>query len=82
MKTLAYILNAVFIIFVCIEFLTDFRHDGYGISFFIALILFSTVNVLSIMSHSDGRGIVSLFFERKRLEQEQKLENLKKNMGR
>jgi len=83
MKTLAYVLNAAFIIFICLAFFNeDIRYNWNGILFFIALLLFSAVNIYSIMYHSDERGIISLFFERKRLEQEQKLENLKKNMGR
>ena len=82
MKILAYILNVAFIIFLFISVFSETKPSGRDIFLLCIFFLFATINVTALFLSSNGKNILSLFLERKRLEQEQKLNAIKEHMGK
>jgi hypothetical protein len=82
MKIFAYLANIAFFATVLFLFFFQGRLDGKEALIFGLLFAFPVVNILALAASAKGRDFFSLFLERKRLEQEQKLHALKKSMGK
>lgn len=84
MNGLAIIGNFVglaFLAFVFFEARVWKEGTGDLIAFVLVLVLL-IVNLVALFSKRDRKDFLSLFWERKRLEQEKKIRELKKEMGK
>lgn len=81
MKIFAYLCNVSFIIFlVVVAFTEKSSPDGKGLMIFTVFLALPVVNLIALATSGNGRDFLSLYFEVKRLEQEQKIIAIKKSM--
>lgn len=81
MKILAYLGNVAFFIYLVVAAFNQDHFNGEKVMVYALFFAFPVINLIAIAG-SGGRGFLSLYFERKRLEQEQKIFALKKSMGK
>lgn len=83
MKLFATLANIAFIIFVLSLFLGEIGHvDGKGVALFAVLVAFPIVNLVALWVAAGNRSLVALFMERKRLEQEMKIAELRNSAAK
>lgn len=82
MRILAYLGNIAFIIFLLVRATNQDHLDGKVIGILLLFLTLPVVNLFVIVTSGNERNIFSLYCERKKLEQEQKIVALKKSMGR
>lgn len=82
MKLLAYVANVAFLIFSFAIFFMSEHLEGMMIMMLMLFFALPVVNLIALAASGNGSDFFSLYFERKRLEQEQKIISLKKSMGR
>ncbi len=82
MKILAYLGNIAFIVFLIITAVTQDHLGGKMIMLLFIFLALPVVSLLALASPGNGKDFFSLYFERKRLEQEQQILAIKKNMGK
>ena len=58
------------------------KPGGLDVFLFCIFFLFAVINVTALFLPSKGKNTLSLFLERRRLEQEQKLNAIKDHMGK
>lgn len=83
MKIAAYLANVAFIIFLtCLWAMSNAPTTGKDILIWFLFFLYAVANILALWLASEHRGFLSLYFERKRLEQEIKIDQLRKQAGK
>ena len=82
MKILAYVGNISFAVAMLVALLSEDTLDGKQILIFVLFFALPVVNLFALAASAKGRDFFSLYFEHKRLEQEQKIIALKKSMGK
>ena len=82
MKRIAYLANVAFLVAVLVLFVNHGALDAKDALIFVLLFAMPLVNVVALAASAKGRDFFSLFFERKRLEEEEKVNALKKKLGK
>ena len=83
MKIVASLANVAFIIFlICLWAMSNDPTTGKDVLIWLIFFLYAVVNILALWLASKHRGFLSLYFERKRLEQEIKIDQLRKQAGK
>lgn len=83
MKKFVIIINFAFIAFIFILFFgSNSRPSEKDVLIFILFLAFPILNLIAFWRTSNSRDILSLFIERKRLEQEKKIADLRKSLGK
>jgi hypothetical protein len=83
-RKLAYIVNTVFVIALLVMFVISLNGPQSNRAeslIFLLLLAIPLINFLAIAGSGKEKDFFSLYFERKRLEQEKKIAELKKSMG-
>lgn len=78
MKVLAYCANGALLLLAIYVVLSGGIRDGKDAVWFVALVLFPILNIYALASGAAGTDLLSLIIERRRLEQQQKIADLKK----
>jgi hypothetical protein len=84
MRKLAGIVNMLLVAlwFVGLIMMIAAKTDGVSIFLFVFLVFIPIINFLALAESGKEQDLLSLYFERKKLEQQKKLDELKKSMGR
>lgn len=80
MINMAYISNIIFIIWVFYEALTITNFSEKDTIYLALFIIFPAINVIALSTKNNARDFLALFLERKKLEQEQKIQELRKGL--
>jgi hypothetical protein len=81
LRILAYLANTAFVIALLVAVLNSDHLNGVQILIFALLFVLPLINFLALAGSSKEKDFFSLYFERKKLEQEKKIAELKKSMG-
>ena len=81
MINIAYISNIIFIIWVFYEAFTITSFSEKDTIYMALFIIFSAINIIALSTRNNARDFLALFLERKKLEQEQKIQELKKGLN-
>jgi hypothetical protein len=78
-KIIAYLGNVIFIVFV----FTDMprKMDAENILILIALLSLPAINTAALLSKGDMVKVISLYFQRKKLEQEKRIKELQESLN-
>ena len=84
MNRLAIIGNFAALIFLTFVFIDDrvWKEDAWELLLFVIIYILPIVNLIALFAKRDRKDFFTLFWERKRLEQEKKILELKKEMGK
>jgi hypothetical protein len=83
MKLITIFSNIAFIIFILSLSTSEVgRWNGREVAIFAVFILLPIVNLLTLCRSSEVRSLIALYMEKKRLEQEIKIEELRKSSGK
>jgi hypothetical protein len=83
MRIIAAILNIALILFVLYILMTRGAPEGNDVPFAVLLFAAPIVNLIAILTGrvSEGNGLFSLYLQRKRLEELQRIEKLRSKSG-